>query len=113
MDPIQGMVEAFNSRDLNAYLANFARDIVIENGDGEVTMAGQRELREFYSRLFTNSTQLRGVIVSQIQLDSYVVYVVTEEDLSGIELEGYPTAVHCLCIYRIEQGLFAHEWELM
>lgn len=109
MDPIQGMVEAFNKRDLNAYLANFARDVVIENGDGEVTMAGHRELHEFYSRLFANSSQLSGVIVNQIRLDSYVV---NDEVLSGIELAGYPAEAHCLCVYRIDQGLIAHVWEL-
>lgn len=80
MDAVERQVQAYNERDLEEFIACYAETVVIENGDGEVLMNGQEEMRERYGSLFAGSPSLHGEIVTRIRVGSYIV---DEERITG------------------------------
>jgi hypothetical protein len=47
-DVVERQVRAYQAFDLDAFYACYAPDVVIEDADGQVTIAGQAALRERY-----------------------------------------------------------------
>ena len=41
MDAVEKQVEAFNARDLDAFVACYGREVVIEDADGGAQMSGR------------------------------------------------------------------------
>ena len=81
MDAVEKQVEAFNARDLDAFVACYTREAVIEDADGGVQMSGRDEIRKSYEELFESRPNLRAEIPSRIRVGSYVV---DEEKVSGL-----------------------------
>jgi hypothetical protein len=54
-DPVERQVDAYNRRDIDAFLACYARDTVVENAAGNVIMRGQDAMRTTYGELFRAS----------------------------------------------------------
>jgi hypothetical protein len=50
-NPVQHQVDAYNDRDLDAFMEAYAPDVRVENGKGETMMEGVEELRAFYDTL--------------------------------------------------------------
>jgi hypothetical protein len=101
MDPIEAQFAAANERDLDRFAAAYVDDIVIEDGTGQVLVRGQAELRTLYGRLFAQSPQLHGEVVSRIRVGEYAV---DEERITGANLEGWPTEIHSAVVYRLSGG---------
>jgi uncharacterized protein (TIGR02246 family) len=49
---VQAQLEAYNARDLDAFAATYADDVVVANGKGEVLVQGKGALRERYGGIF-------------------------------------------------------------
>jgi hypothetical protein len=81
MDAVEKQVEAFNARDLDAFVACYTREAVIEDADGGVQMSGRDEIRKSYGELFESRPNLRAEILSRIRVGSYVV---DEEDSTAV-----------------------------
>jgi len=105
MDIIEKQVEAYNARDLERFIACYAPDIVIEDGDGNVTGRGQDKMRERYGALFEASPELHGRIVNRIRIGKYVI---DEEKVTGINVEGLPSEMHAVVAYRVEGDRIVH-----
>jgi hypothetical protein len=101
MDIVQAQVDAYNSRDIDKFLAYYAPDIVVEDGKGRVTMRGLEQVRARYSRLFDNSPDLHCRILARLGVGSYVV---DEEQVTGFNLEGTSGEMHAIVIYRVAGG---------
>ena len=59
-DPVERQVDAYNRRDIDAFLACYAPDAVIEDATGTVVMRGHDAMRAAYNDLFRASPNLRG-----------------------------------------------------
>jgi hypothetical protein len=105
VDVVAAQVHAYNARDLDRFLECYASNVVIENGTGEVLMRGHDDMRGLYGKLFAQSPQLRCEILQRIQVGAYVV---DEEAVSGVQLEGFPTELRAAVIYRVEGDRIAH-----
>ena len=102
MDAVERQVQAYNARDADAFAACYARDVVVEELDGEVMMRGRDELRRLYGELFETRPGLHAEITSRIRVGSWVV---DEERVEGLEKED----VHVAAVYRLgKDGLIAH-----
>lgn len=110
MDAILAQLEAFNDRDLESFLAAYAPDAVMEDGDGNTVMAGHEGLRAMYGPLFAQSPNLHTDVVNRIVVGNYVI---DEERTSGFTFTGFPTEFHAAVVYRLADGRIARVRLLM
>ena len=108
-DPVQQQIDAYNNRDLDGFVAAYAEDVVLEDGEGNVMAQGHDALRNLYGPLFSQSPQLHAEILNRIAVGKYVI---DEERSTGINMEGYPSEMHAAVIYRLAEGKIAHVWLL-
>lgn len=99
MDAVEKQVEAFNARDLDAFVACYTREAVIEDADGGVQMSGRDEIRKSYGELFESRPNLRAEIPSRIRVGSSVV---DEEEVSGLTDGDF----HAIAIYTLDHEGF-------
>jgi hypothetical protein len=105
MDIIDRQVEAYNTRDIERFTACYASDIVIEDGEGNILMKGQSAMREMYKPLFETSPELCVRVVNRTSIGKYVI---DEEEVTGINVEGLPSEMHVVMVYRVEEDKIVH-----
>jgi hypothetical protein len=98
-DAVDRQVRAYNEPDLEGFVACYAEDVVVEDGDGVILLSGCDEMRERYGRLFERSPDLHAEILTRIRIGSYVV---DEERVTG-RPDG---DMHAVAVYRLDdEGL--------
>lgn len=102
-DPVEAQLAAYNARDIDAFLACYAPDCIIEDGQGRRLMAGHAEMRERYATLFAASPRLHARIVHRTRIGRYVL---DEEEITG----RVPDFRRAVAIYRLngEGALIEH-----
>jgi len=105
MDTMQAQLDAFNTRDLEAFIACYAPDVIIEGADGAVMMRGHEELRAMYGQLFAQSPELHCEVTSRIRVGAYAI---DEEHTTGFVFAGFPTELHVAVVCRLDGGRIAH-----
>src|SRR5688500_10810538 len=105
MDPVQEQVDAFNTRDVDRFLAAYDPDAVIEDGAGNVMMRGHEAMRGFYGPPFDQSPNLHVRIANRIQVGEYVI---DEEYITGMNVPGFPPEAHGAAIYRVVDDKIVH-----
>jgi hypothetical protein len=108
--PVQAQLEAFNRRDLEAFLACYAPECRMEDGAGTVLAADRDAMRPLYAELFANSPDLHVDVPTRIVAGSYVV---DEEYGTGFRMPGFPEKPHGAVVYRVADGLIRHVRTLM
>jgi hypothetical protein len=84
------------------FLSFYAEDVKVRDFDGTVIAAGLDGMRAFYEPLFRDSPQLSAKILNRIAIRDYVI---DEEEVSGINVAGYPAEMHAAVVYQIRDGL--------
>ncbi len=98
---VQRQLDAYNARDLKAYVALFADDAQgFEFSNPEPTMNGKPAIRARYADLFARSPNLHAHLVNRI---AYARVVVDHERIEG--RLGAPGVYEMVAIYEIENGL--------
>jgi len=98
---VQRQLDAYNARDLEAYLAVFAEDAeAFELGNPEPTMRGKAAIRARYADLFARSPNLHAKLVNRI---AYARAVVDHERIVG--RMGAADVYEMIAIYEVEGGL--------
>ena len=100
-DPVQEQLEAYNTGDVERFMACYTPDCVIEDGAGNRLLTGHGEMLLRYTTLFKNSPQLQCEIINRIRIGSYVI---DEERITG----RVPAMNHAVVIYRVKDGLIEH-----
>jgi hypothetical protein len=59
-DSVLQQIDAYNDRDLDSFMAAYAEDAVLEDGEGNVLARGHGGIRDLYGELFSQSPQLHG-----------------------------------------------------
>ena len=101
-DLVDRQVVAYQARDLDGFLSFYAEDVKIRDFDGNVIADGIEGMHAFYEPLFRDSPQLSAKILNRIVIGDYVI---DEEEVSGIDLAGYPAEMHAAVVYQIRDGL--------
>lgn len=99
--PVEAQLAAYNAQDVDAFVACYAEDIVLEDGAGKVISTGRAAMRENYARMFAAYPQNRAEIVHRIVQGQYVV---EHERISG----RTPEPFFAVAVYRVEGGLIRH-----
>lgn len=110
MDPMGGQLDAYNRHDLEGFLSYYAPDVVTEDGTGQVMIQGHAEMRQLYGTMFAQSPDLRAEVLTRIRIGNYVI---DEEHLTGVVMEGFPSEVRAVVISRLNGQLIEHVRILM
>jgi hypothetical protein len=98
---VDRQVQAYNQRDIDAFVACYAADAVIEDARGNVLMRGADAVGAAYSRFFEASPTLHAEVPTRIELGAYIV---DEERISGTP-DG---EVHAVVVYHVTDDLIDH-----
>lgn len=100
-NPVQHQLEAYNNRDLEAFMEAYAPGTRIEDGKGEALMSGAEEIRAFYENLFESSPGLHCELVNRTSVGNWVI---DEERVQGLNAEGFPEEAHAVAAYEVSDG---------
>ena len=100
-DPVQHQLEAYNARDVEAFLEAYSADVRVETGSGKEILGGWDEMRGFYEGLFENSPDLHCEVVNRVSVGSWVI---DEEEVSGLQADGFPEELRAVVAYRVNDG---------
>ena len=94
---IQRQLNAYNARDLEAFLATYAEDVKIHDLSGQLLMDGKGAMRSRYKSLFENNPMLYCEIKNRMIMGNKVI----DQEYVRIK-DGYINAV---AIYEVKEGL--------
>jgi imidazolonepropionase-like amidohydrolase len=96
----QQQLNAYNHRNIEAFLAPYSDSVVIYNFPGQPIMKGKEQMRKQYSTMFTNVKELHCQLVNRIVNGNTVI---DHERVTGFG--GKP--VEAVAIYKIRDGKIA------
>jgi imidazolonepropionase-like amidohydrolase len=106
-DVVQRQVDAYNARDIDAFLSFYAEDVeLMRHPSGEVFAQGLEQMRETYTAMFEASPELVCTIMNRTVSNGYVV---DHELVTG--MRGGPP-VRAAAIYEVEGDLIQRVWFL-
>ena len=85
--------------------AAYAEDTLLEDGEGNLIAQALDSIRDLYGELFSESPRLHGEVLIRVTVGKYVI---DEERVRGMEMEGSPSEVHAAVVYRLVEGKIAH-----
>jgi len=104
-DVIDARLAAYRARNLEAFLACYAADVLIGDGDGNVVVRGRENMREGWAFLAT-SPNLLLEIPQRIEVGNVVI---DEELIDGIVVEEVEQPQqHVVTIYRVTDSLISN-----
>ena len=98
---VQRQLEAYNRRDLDAFMACYARDVRVEDLDGALRLDGHDAVASHYQALFADNPGLRASLLDRISVGAYVI----DEEL--VDGRADRRTLHVAVIYRVVDGLIA------
>lgn len=100
-DPVQTQLDAYNARDVNAFVRCYAPTIVCEDGEGKRLFVGNATMRARYADLFADSPNLHCELKSRVRVGEYVI---DEIGVTGRDGE----MVHAVVIYHVKGDVITH-----
>lgn len=104
-DVVQKQLEAYNARDIDAFIATYADDIQIFDLPDKLLMRGHAQLRERYTKTFADP-RLHAEIVNRIVLGHTVI---DHERVRVTSPQG-PATVEAVAIYEVHDGKITTVW---
>jgi imidazolonepropionase-like amidohydrolase len=104
-DIVQRQVNAYNARDIDAFLATYSADAKLYSLPEKLLTSGQDAMRKGYAKLFDASPYLHVRIARRMVLGNRVI---DEEEVQGVGPAG--KTMHAAAIYEVEQGKIARVW---
>ena len=104
-DLVQRQLNAYNARDLEAFLACFAPEVTVRELDGRVKLKGLAALRKSYGKLFTDHPGLHAEVTKRMILGTRIV---DEERVTGLG----PAPLRAAAIYEVKQNRITGIWFL-
>jgi uncharacterized protein (TIGR02246 family) len=103
-DVVDRQVAAYNARDVDAFAACYADDVVVEELDGATLIEGIDDLRRVYGEFFAASPDLHADVRSRVVLGGTVI---DEEQITGMNAPDTPSEMRAVVIYRVRGGKIA------
>ena len=100
----QRQLEAYNARDLEAFLANFSDDVeAFRPPQAEPALAGKAAFAKFYAAERFNRPGLHAEILRRVVMGRIVI---DHERISGVRDEPFEMAV----VFEVADGLIRRTW---
>ncbi|MBC7623825.1 MAG: nuclear transport factor 2 family protein [Aeromicrobium sp.] len=104
-DPVEAQLQAYNARDVDAFMACYTDDCVVDDADGVRMMAGHAQMRERCIALFAGSPNLHCTIVTRIRIGEYVM---DEERITGRLSTPAGDTQHAVAVYKLRGNKICH-----
>jgi hypothetical protein len=103
LEVVQGQMDAYNNRDVDAFLGFYAKDAKVYRHPATLLLDGHEAMAKSYTETFQKFPKLHCELVSRMVQGAYVF---DQETVSG--MGAAPGAV--VVIYEVRQGLIAAVW---
>lgn len=104
-DMAQRQLDAYNARDIEAFLACYAPDVEVRDfPSGALTMEGREAMRARYGDMFARCPDLHARLVSRTAKDQVVI---DTEAVTGIKPDE---VVDAIAIYEVAGELIQRVW---
>jgi hypothetical protein len=104
---VQDQVDAYNARDLVAFLATYDEEAELaHHPDGKIVAAGRERMSAVYGPLFEKNPDLHCTIRNRIVHGNFVI---DHEEVAGLSAEG---TVHAVAVYEVRESLIQRVWFL-
>lgn len=104
VDIVQRQLNAYNARDLDAFVATYHPDARFYVFPDTLLGEGHAGMREVYGRMFAETLNLHAHVPRRIAMGNYVI---DEEVVTG-QPDG--ATIHATAIYEVRDGLIARVW---
>ncbi|WP_420602180.1 nuclear transport factor 2 family protein [Flagellimonas sp.] len=93
---VQEQLDAYNSKDIDAFMATYSEDVKLYNFPNELSIQGQHKMKERYSSFFEKTPDLHCEIKNRIVIGNKVI------DEEFITANG--ASFSAVAIYEVENG---------
>jgi hypothetical protein len=100
---VQKQVEAFNRRDIDAFLATYSSDIKLYDFPGKETTSGLEAMRKSYGKMFADNPDLKADVLKRIVQGDTVIF---QEEVTA---KGRRLFLG-VAIYWVKDGKIAAVW---
>jgi len=100
-DLAQQQLNAYNARNIEAFLAPYAEDVAVYNFPDQLQYRGKEQMRKTYTGLFERSENLYCELVNRIVLGNTVI------DRERVTFQKGRPPLEAVAIYKIEAGEIA------
>lgn len=101
---VQTQLEAYNRRDVDAFLNTYASDARLYDHPDKLWASGQEQMRQAYSRLFKEAPNIKAKVSKRIVQGEFVI---DQEIVTGLPGDQKVTAV---AIYQVHGGKITNVW---
>lgn len=101
---VQAQLEAYNRRDIDAFLATYAPDVRIYDHPDRLQLEGLAAMRERYGPMFERVPDLHAAIERRIVQGDYVI---DHERVTGLP-DG--RTIRAVAIYQVRDGRIQNVW---
>lgn len=102
---VQAQLEAYNARDIDAFIATYADDVKLFELPEKLLSEGTAPMRERYGKLFKDE-RLHATIVNRIVMGDTVV----DYERVRLTLPQGPGTVEAIAIYEVRDGKITKVW---
>ncbi|MFD1745979.1 nuclear transport factor 2 family protein [Rhizobium helianthi] len=103
--PVQMQLEAYNRRDIDAFMQWWADDCLYYAFPDQLLASGKAQIRERHIERF-REPNLHGKLLNRMVMDGMVI---DHETVTRTFAEG-PGEIDVICIYEIADGKIAKAW---
>ncbi|MEL6809995.1 MAG: nuclear transport factor 2 family protein [Bacteroidota bacterium] len=96
---VQKQLDAYNSRDIDAFMSTYSKDVELYNFPGQLRSKGQEAMKGGYAGFFQNTPDLHCKIENRIVVGNKVI------DKELVTANG--TTFSAIAIYEVENGLIS------
>jgi len=96
---VQKQLDAYNARDIDAFMATYTKDVKLYNYPNELRTDGQEQMRKSYKEWFDAVPDLRAFIKNRIVIGNKVI------DEEQVTANG--KVINAVAIYEVENGLIS------
>ncbi|MBL3655162.1 nuclear transport factor 2 family protein [Fulvivirga sp. 2943] len=101
----QKQLNAYNARDIEAFLEPYAEDVKVYEFPNKLTMEGKEAMRKAYSGMFEKVTNLHCELVNRIVQGNTVI---DQESVTGFGEDKF----EAIAVYKVKDGKIAEVYFL-
>ncbi len=102
---VQAQLEAYNARDMDAFLVTYSEDVALYELPDKLLARGREQMRKDYTRVFADE-RLHATIVKRIVVGNTVV----DHERVRVTLPEGPGTVEAIAIYEVRDGKITTVW---
>ena len=97
---VQAQVDAFNARDIHAFMETYASDAEIYEYPAKLLMKGTDQIQEFYASKRFSDARFCATIVNRIVMD----HIVIDHEQMSITFPEGPGGFEAIAVYEVRTG---------